>query len=82
LKIKSCPECGKAPKWDEWELDLTRSPYSKQPIILYALVCSGPDHICHGSYRSKRRDAIIDWNLSMTRRECKMNPNEKGGEDL
>jgi hypothetical protein len=72
LSIKPCPYCGRYPWWDKWELDLHRSPYVNKPVILWALTCAGPDHICHGSYRSKKKNAVEDWNISMTRRECKI----------
>lgn len=63
-----CPECGRLPKWDTWQ--------ATPDTILWALVCSGPDHICHGSYYGTKKDAITDWNLSMERKTCK----QKGGE--
>jgi hypothetical protein len=72
LKTKPCPECGRQPTFTKWW------PVVDKSIVLYALQCMQPDHICHGSYRRTKDDATIDWNLSMARKICKSKP--EGGE--
>jgi hypothetical protein len=70
--MKRCPICGRKPKLEKWyPIDIDPS------VVLYAYSCKQRDHICHGSYRNKKRDAKIDWDLVVFRKECKIK-NERG----
>lgn len=65
MNPRPCPVCGRQPQFEMWDA----TPHIK----LWSLVCKDGDHICWGDYRLTKDDAIVEWNMTVIRRNYKNN---------